>query len=103
MKQRPYSPRRHGDPENDSGMFTDRQSASSPRTSPCLRASVVNRVFVCGSKEFSDIKEGCSLSDAAHLGRGLPSPEPRAPEDFMSTTPATKGLEGVVAANSGIC
>jgi len=32
-----------------------------------------------------------------------PSLESRAFEVHMSTTPATKGLEGVVAANSGIC
>src|SRR5438270_1244154 len=32
-----------------------------------------------------------------------PSLESRAFEVYMSTTPATKGLEGVVAANSGIC
>src|SRR5690242_8330513 len=32
-----------------------------------------------------------------------PSFELREFEDYMSTTPATKGLEGIVAANSGIC
>src|ERR1700757_4706205 len=31
------------------------------------------------------------------------SRESRASEGSMSTTPATKGLEGVVAANSGVC
>src|SRR5579859_252051 len=31
------------------------------------------------------------------------SHESRASEGSMSTTPATKGLEGVVAANSGVC